>query len=140
MWKSVAGLSFALMLVGCNIETPQKSETDPNANQTTEAVREAMNFSQDGDVFNIKTDEEFSIFLDLPEGTSDSTILWLPEQGGFGPHLKIVRSLRSVEGSLYFTEHQFRGGEPGQLVVTFAPKNGPKAVHDERRVITFNVE
>lgn len=134
MWKPTTVLIAALLLAGCNAEAPTISEPET-------AIRSSngYNFSKDGDVFNIKTGEEFSILLDLPEGITDSTILWLPEEGGFGPHLKIVKSFRSFEDTLYYTEHQFRGAEPGQLVVTFAPKKGPKAIHDERRVITFNV-
>lgn len=137
MWKKA--VISVLVLAGCSDTATPIVDSDATE-IASEDMTEQLVFSQDGDVFNVKSGEEFSVLLDLPAGTKDSTVLWLPEEGGFGPHLKIVRSYRSVEGSIYYTEHQFRGGEPGQLVVKFAPKNGPNPTHGERRTITFNIE
>ena len=76
----------------------------------------------------------------LPDGVVDSTVLWLPEEGGFGPHLKIRRSYRSLEQSIYLTEHVFEGAEPGDAMITLAPKQGSEAVHEDRITLTFQVE
>lgn len=135
----MSGMTF-LLLGGCSAEAPKAELSVAPETSSSESPKDDLIFAQDGDVFDVKSGEEFSVLLDLPEGITDASVLWLPEEGGFGSHLSIVRSYRSVEGSLLYTEHQFRGAEPGQAVITLTPKNGPKAVSSERRTLTFNVE
>lgn len=133
----IVGIVGGVALTACS----DSAVTEPDTLQDMpQGTIETTAFAQDGQLFKAKSGEEFSVRLKLPDGIKDSTVLWLPEEGGFGPHLKITRSYRSLEGGIYYTEHVFEGAEPGTTAITLAPKNGPNPVHEQRVTLNFEIE
>jgi hypothetical protein len=155
MLKFFLTSSFLVFQTGCDVtqflpdaqsETPTQSSlskekaSTPEETKDTEAnAKTNEDFAQDGDSFELAVGDTVSFKLEHPEGVTTNTAIWLPEEGGFGPHLSIQRSYRSLVDGVFFTEHIFRGAEAGDVTFVFANKDMGKITSDERVTLSFRI-
>lgn len=113
---------------------------DDADNEKPAETASEVSFPQDGETYFMAPAEQVFIKMELPDGITSSTALWLPVDGSLDPVMQINRSFRTLEDGVYFTEHEFTGAEPGSTTVLFATIDNGKIVHTERKAITFTVE